>query len=71
MKKNAYEEMYVVEDKHWWYVVLHELVLLFSKYNFSHQSLDILDAGCGTGGLLSVYGAILVGLFLVFLGAFP
>lgn len=54
MKKNAYMEMFVVEDTHWWYVTLHELVTLLSKTRFSKEPLKILDAGCGTGGLLSI-----------------
>jgi 2-polyprenyl-3-methyl-5-hydroxy-6-metoxy-1,4-benzoquinol methylase len=54
MKKNAYYEMFAVEDKHWWYVGLHELVLLLINKLLPHQNLKILDAGCGTGGLLSI-----------------
>jgi SAM-dependent methyltransferase len=54
MKKNAYEEMFKVEDRHWWYVVLHDLARLLSDTKFSRRPLKILDAGCGTGGLLSV-----------------
>ena len=53
MKKNAYLEMYNVESRHWWYVGLHDLILRLADTKFPHQSLDILDAGCGTGGLLS------------------
>ena len=54
MKKNAYTEMFAVEDSHWWYVGLHDLVSLLSKKLFPNQTLEILDAGCGTGGLLSI-----------------
>lgn len=54
MKKEAYKEMFMVEDEHWWYVTLHELVTLLSATHFSAQPLRILDAGCGTGGLLSI-----------------
>jgi len=54
MKKNAYTEMFAVEDTHWWYIGLHDLVSLLSNKLFSHQTLKILDAGCGTGGLLSI-----------------
>jgi 2-polyprenyl-3-methyl-5-hydroxy-6-metoxy-1,4-benzoquinol methylase len=54
MKKNAYAEMYAVEHSHWWYVGLHSLVLLLIKKFYSQQKLKILDAGCGTGGLLSI-----------------
>lgn len=53
MKKNAYTEMFAVEDTHWWYIGLHHLVLLLSRRLFPNQHLRILDAGSGTGGLLS------------------
>jgi len=54
MEKNAYDEMFAVEDKHWWYVGLHDLVLLLVKELFPNRTLKILDAGCGTGGLISI-----------------
>ena len=54
MKKNAYSEMFAVEDTHWWYVALHDLVTSLSDVQFSKKSLKVLDAGCGTGGLLSI-----------------
>lgn len=54
MKKNAYNEMFAVEDKHWWYIGLHDLVSVLVKELFPNQTLKILDAGCGTGGLVSI-----------------
>lgn len=45
-----YVAMQAVESKHWWYKTLHEKVLLNLP---KHKSIKILDAGCGTGGLLS------------------
>ncbi len=54
MKKNAYTEMFAVEDKHWWYVGLHDLVVSLCTRLFPDQRLKILDAGCGTGGLMSI-----------------
>ncbi len=45
-----YEKMFNAEKDHWWYKSLHELVLC----NLScDKNIEILDAGCGTGGLIS------------------
>ncbi len=58
MEKNAYEMMFRVEDNYWWYVALRSLVFSYIDSSFPKQSrLRILDAGCGTGGLLGKYGA--------------
>lgn len=41
-----------VEDLHWWYAVLHGLVLDVLSARLLPGSC-VLDAGCGTGGMLS------------------
>jgi len=42
-----------MEDNYWWYVGLRELVLYFiDKFTLKKIWPMILDAGCGTGGLL-------------------
>ena len=53
--KNEYIKMDSVEKKHWWYKSLHELVLNSVESNFNSKEIDILDAGCGTGGLLEYF----------------
>jgi len=55
VKNNAYKEMFAVEDHHWWYVGLHNLVMLLTEKYYSGQHLSVFDAGCGTGGLLSKF----------------
>ena len=50
--KNEYIKMDGVEGKHWWYKSLHKLVLNSIESNFNSKEINILDAGCGTGGLL-------------------
>ena len=52
MNEREYEQMFKVEDRHWWYASLHELILEFvAKEQQSGRTLRILDAGCGTGRL--------------------
>ena len=46
--------MFRVEQQLWWYRILHGRVLAAIQRQFGHQTdIRILDAGCGTGGLLS------------------
>lgn len=62
MEDTEYKKMYDVEDSHWWYVGLHELILYFVGIErIKRGSLEILDAGCGTGRLCQLmkeYGDI-------------
>ena len=50
-----YQRMYDVERKLWWYQVLHGKVLRHVQKHFKQETsrLKVLDAACGTGGLLS------------------
>jgi 2-polyprenyl-3-methyl-5-hydroxy-6-metoxy-1,4-benzoquinol methylase len=52
MNEREYDRMYAVEDHHWWYAGLHDLVLRFVRAEHRDRgALGILDAGCGTGRL--------------------
>lgn len=53
MNQIEYTRMYAAEDRHWWYVGLHKLILeTIQKESLSlGRPLDIFDAGCGTGRL--------------------
>ncbi|MGE5537427.1 MAG: class I SAM-dependent methyltransferase [Gemmatimonas sp.] len=54
MEKAEYELMAAVEDRMWWYRGLHALAV--DRYLAGRPStprLPALDAGCGTGGLLT------------------
>lgn len=48
-----YEVMAQVEASHWWYRALHRAVLDAIQQQFPSRQIKILDAGCGTGGLLN------------------
>ena len=53
-KYDEYERMYQAERQLWWYRILHQKVRSqIKEYFHNHVDISILDAGCGTGGLLS------------------
>ncbi|MEM6321127.1 MAG: class I SAM-dependent methyltransferase [Bacteroidota bacterium] len=47
-----YEKMAATEAELWWYRVLHDLV--YAQLAGDNRDLAIVDAGCGTGGLLQM-----------------
>jgi len=48
-----YQKMSSVESSHWWYKSLHNLVLKNLLKFLPDKESRILDAGCGSGGLIS------------------
>lgn len=53
--------MFRVEDSHWWYAGLHELILELVAAERGKAPIQILDAGCGTGRLMELmqeYGTV-------------
>jgi SAM-dependent methyltransferase len=56
MYEDEYTNMYLMEESYWYYMALHELledyVRTFSEKN--DQTLNIFDAGCGTGRWLTI-----------------
>lgn len=52
-RREEYEKMFQVEEQLWWYRILHEHVLTHIQKRFgARRDIRILDAGCGTGGLM-------------------
>ena len=62
MNAAEYRRMFAVEDRHWWYVSLHELILSWVTAEATAKGrLQIFDAGCGSGRLaelLAPYGDV-------------
>jgi 2-polyprenyl-3-methyl-5-hydroxy-6-metoxy-1,4-benzoquinol methylase len=53
INSKEYRAMFEVEDKLWWYKTLHEKVITeINSFAKGNKEVLILDAGCGTGGLL-------------------
>lgn len=59
MEAAEYEKMAEVEDRMWWYRALHRNLLLVLERFLPASAVRLVDAGCGTGGLLRVLGAAL------------
>lgn len=53
-KEKEYIKMAKAERNHWWYRNLHYLVLDTIKNRFSRRDIAIIDAGCGTGGVIVI-----------------
>jgi SAM-dependent methyltransferase len=63
LERGEYERMHAVEDRMWWYRGLRTLAAaeLARALVRSPTGGPVLDAGCGTGGMLSCLGASVVG----------
>ncbi len=54
MDRQAYEAMFELEDRHWWYVGMWYITAaVIGEFYPKRRRLEILDAGCGTGGTTS------------------
>jgi SAM-dependent methyltransferase len=52
MEAAEYDRMHAVEDHMWWYRAAHANMLEALRRNPAPSGSPLLDAGCGTGGLL-------------------
>jgi len=53
MNVSEYKIMYDLENDHWYYIALRDLIFSYLKKQYPNgNGLKILDAGCGTGALL-------------------
>ena len=53
MQADEYRRMAALEDELWWYRGLRRLVLLLLSRHITASRFSLLDAGCGTGGMLA------------------
>lgn len=54
MEKHEYTAMARLETTMWWYRALHEKILCALRHRLrGARELSLLDAGCGTGGMLA------------------
>lgn len=61
MHPAEYDRMFALEEQHWWYRAVRELVLWHVRRAAGAGPLRILDAGCGTGAMavaLQDYGTV-------------
>ncbi len=54
MRPNEYRQLFVLEETHWWYVGLRELLFAFLDRAFANRPIRLLDAGCGAGLVLKL-----------------
>ena len=52
MENAEYYKMADVEDRMWYYRSLHGYLERILAQRFASRACDLLDAGCGTGGLI-------------------
>lgn len=54
MRIDEYTNMYALEDRYWWYRGIHDLIVRYFMNEAGSRRLRVLDAGCGTGKLLTL-----------------
>jgi SAM-dependent methyltransferase len=62
VERIEYERMHAVEDRMWWYRGLRALVVQELAHAMRGRAGAVLDAGCGTGGMLARLGPSALGL---------
>src|ERR671931_528660 len=59
MEREQYDLMFAQEERHWWYVGMRRIsTALLERYPpLVDRPFDILDAGCGSGGMTRYLGS--------------
>lgn len=58
MQQYLYQDLYQLEESHWWHKNKRELVFFFIKQNITDKKNRILDVGCGTGKNIEVFSKL-------------
>jgi ubiquinone/menaquinone biosynthesis C-methylase UbiE len=53
MEAEEYARLDETEHRHWWFAAAHALVIATLRHRPANSPQPVLDAGCGTGGLLA------------------
>ncbi|MDB5411628.1 MAG: methyltransferase [Rhodospirillales bacterium] len=61
MERQEYEKLHAVEDEMWWFHGMHANLLAAFSRRRPAVAGNVLDAGCGTGGLLAKLSSALPG----------
>ena len=55
MLDREYEIMYRLENSHWWFVAKKRYIEIILDYHLKDKGGNILDVGCGTGGMIELF----------------
>ena len=62
VKRQAYNEMFLHEDHHWWFIARRNIIQgILNRFTQDSSINNVLEVGCGSGGnlkLLSNYGQL-------------
>jgi SAM-dependent methyltransferase len=53
VRPDYYVRLHAVEEQHWWHVGMREITAALLEDRLARGDLNLLDAGCGTGGFLA------------------
>lgn len=53
MKQEMYDEMYRIEDNHWWFHGKYTIIEAILKRKYQANPFSVADMGCGTGIVIS------------------
>lgn len=58
MEQYLYDDLYLLEETHWWHKIKRHLAIKWLKYYLEAENPKILDIGCGTGKNVEAYNSL-------------